>query len=330
MDEKTPVQEDIDSQASSSPSPTPESPQSDASESDDGFPHDDQVVAFKPGDACFVLDFLRTVLGDDGNASVEAVACQVQSIRRCRQDGLVSKYTVLAPDGKGHEVAAHVCYAKQDDAVDVFNQLREQQERRARAAGGAAPGSETAPHAQSSEPQAASLLQAQPKTAIVKGKAAAKPAPGLPPAQELTAGQSGNAADDAEFDAKQMWCFTTRMLAWKKIRERNPWAQSERMVCWADCAAELRIIIENAIAATTRGDVSKDNRVEPRYKLYLKGKDAKGNDKDGHALQNMFSRHAGSAKARKPQKKAVLATATAKEPLQPSKIEQMSWKRGRF
>ena len=293
MDEKTPVQEDIDSQASSSRSPTPESPQSDTSESDDGFPHDDQLVAFKPGDACFVLDFLR----DDGNASVETVECKVQSIRRCRQDGLVSKYTVLAPDGTGHEVAAHVCYANQADAVDVFKQLREQSERRARAAGGAAPGTE------SSAPQAASLLKAQPKTATAKGKAAAKPAPGLPQAQEVTAGQSAD--DAAEFDeAKQMWCFTTRMLAWKKIRERNPWAQSERMVCWADCAAELRHIIDNAIVATSRGDLSKDNRVEPRYKLYLKGKDAKGNDKDGHALQNMFSRHAGSAKAREAAEKS--------------------------
>ena len=39
--------------------------------------------------------------------------------------------------------------------------------------------------------------------------------------------------DDDDFDGKQVWCYTTRMLACKKIRERNPWTHSERMQAWS-------------------------------------------------------------------------------------------------
>jgi hypothetical protein len=87
------------------------------------------------------------------------------------------------------------------------------------------------------------------------------------------------------------------MLAWAKIREKNPWAHTERMTCWAECAGELRTIIDKAIEDSAKGLVPAANKVEAKYRLFLKGTDAKGHDKDGHALQNMFSRHVIRAKA---------------------------------
>ena len=285
----------------------------DESESDDGLPHDAVDVAFKCGDVCAVVDCIRTYFDQHGKEHVDVPECKVQSIRKCKDDGLVSKYTVMLPDGTLREVEAHRCYASDETALDVFEQLREQQKRRAGVASGDAPGSGSAPAVQATVQQAASLLhgsvapapQRMPPPA--KGKGVAKPSPAVAAQQEptpttakdTTAGLDEDDADAQDhLEQKQLWCFTTRMLAWKKIRERNPWAQSERMACWADCAADLRIIIDDAITATQNGEVTKENRVEPRYRLFLKGKDAKGQDKDGHALQNMFARHSGSAKAR--------------------------------
>jgi hypothetical protein len=117
-------------------------------------------------------------------------------------------------------------------------------------------------------------------------------------AQQPPAEQPGKQpGDDDDFDQKQQWCHTTRLLAWAKIREKNPWAQTERMASWAECAKELRDIIDKAIQDTLDNNVPPGGRVDPKYRLYLKGVDAKGQDKDGHALQNMFARHAGRAKA---------------------------------
>ena len=264
---------------------------SDSSASDDGLMHHPENEAFARGRQ---ISLLHPATKDCRVLKVSDVV--VTRWVRCRTDRSVQKYVVELPDGALNRVHAFECYADWDSAIAAHTS-RQQQQQRANDDGNIFYGNtqqkqgnqhqRTSDDGNTEQPENDAATtgggnQQQQRTSddgnTEQPENEAATTGGGNAKQGAATGLTGN---DDDFDAKQHWCYTTRMLAWRKIRERNPWAQSERMQAWSTCVVELRATIDQAIDATAQGNVPAKNKVDAKYRLYVKGTDAKGQDKDG-------------------------------------------------